>query len=212
KTSICVAILEVLKQRGFRVAAMKPVASGGTKTASGILNLDAQRIREHINTSHDYRTINPVSLYMPAAPIIAAKKEHTRIEAGPILEGYNRLSEGADVVLVEGVGGWHVQLNESLWMADLVKLLNLPVIMVVGMRLGCINHAILTAEAIVNAGCRLYGWIGNQIDCDYQNYEETLALLAESIEATMLAAVPYVPQADIEQMVPCLKDIYLPEI
>lgn len=212
KTSICVAILEVLKLRGFQVAAMKPVASGGTKTAAGILNLDAQRILEHINTSHDYRTINPVSLYMPTAPIIAAKYAHMRIEAGPVLESYKRLSESADVILVEGVGGWHVQLNESLWMADLVKLLNLPVIMVVGLRLGCINHAILTAEAIVHAGCHLHGWIGNHIDAGYQDAGETMGLLARSISAPMLAAVPYFPQAEIKQMVSCLKDIYLPEI
>ena len=212
KTSVCLAIMEVLKRRGYRVAAMKPVASGGTITGSGVLNHDARQMMEHTNIPHDYRTINPYSLSLPAAPVIAAKRDHLKIEAGPILDGYDRLSESADVVLVEGVGGWHVQLSESLWMEDLVKLLHLPVIMVAGIRLGCINHAILTAEAISRADCRLYGWIGNQIDRDYQNSQETLALLSESIEAPMLAAIPYLSQFDIRQVMSFLADLRMPEL
>ena len=212
KTSACLAIMEVLKQRGYRVAAMKPVASGGTISGPGMINHDARQMMEHTNVPHDYSTINPYPLSRPAAPVIAAKKDRIQIEAGPILEGYYRLSESADVVLVEGVGGWHVQLSESLWMEDLVKLLQLPVIMVVGVRLGCINHAILTAEAISRTGCRLYGWIGNQTDRDYQNSQETLALLSESVEAPMLAAIPYLSRFDISQVKTALADIRMPEM
>lgn len=212
KTRICLAMIDLLKQKGIRVAAMKPVASGSKKHKSGMQNKDALLIQARINKKHKYKTINPFALTSPIAPILAAKQQGTVIEAGPILTAFKTLSVGMDVVLVEGVGGWHVQLNDNMQMSDLVKLLQLPVIMVVGMRLGCINHAILTAEAIVDNGFRLLGWIGNQIDPDYCEPEASLELLIKSIGAPMLAAVPYLPQTDHNRIVSCLKMMNLPEI
>ena len=212
KTSVCVALIEAFKRKGFRVAAMKPVATGGIKTEAGVRNPDALRIIEHVNTCHDYQTINPVALTAPVAPVIAAKKDGVRIAAAPILEAYQKLSASADLVLVEGVGGWQIHLNEDLWMSDLVRLLNLPVILVVGIRLGCINHAILTAAAISLAGCRLHGWIANQLDKDYQDSEETLSLLSETLAAPLLAVVPCLPQPEPEQQAAAMAEIFLPHI
>jgi len=212
KTSVCVALIEAFKRKGIRVAAMKPVATGGIKTEAGIRNQDALRIIAHVNTCNEYQTINPVALTAFAAPVIAAKKAGVRITASPILEAYQKLSASADLVLVEGVGGWQIHLNENLWMSDLVRLLNLPVLLVVGIRLGCINHAILTAAAISLAGCRLHGWIANQIDKDYQDTEETLSLLSGTLAAPLLAVVPCLPQSEPEQQAAAMADFFLPHI
>lgn len=212
KTNICLALIEVLKRRGIRVAAMKPVASGGLITGAGVRNRDAQLLLEHMNTEHDYATVNPYALSLPAAPIFAAKEDGIAIESTPVLESFQILSRDADVVLVEGVGGWHIDLSEDLCMSDIVKMLDLPVLMVVGMRLGCINHARLTAEAIHTDGCWLAGWISNQIDPEYRDLEATRELLSISLASPMLAAVPYVGEGDVEKMADFLDNIEFPEI
>lgn len=212
KTGICLALIEVLKRRGLRVAAMKPVASGGLSTAAGVQNRDAQLILGRINTGHDYAAVNPYVLSQPAAPLFAAKQDGVTIDSAPILESFQMMSRDADVVLVEGVGGWHIDLNDDLRMSDVVKLLNLPVLMVVGMRLGCINHALLTAEAIVADGCWLAGWIANQIDPDYRDLEATRELLAVSLAAPMLASVPYIRAGDVEKMAGFLDNMEFPEV
>ena len=207
KTIICLALLEAFKRRGLRVAGMKPVASGCEKTAQGPRNEDALKILGKSTPGIDYRTVNPFALALPAAPILAARHERLNITAEPILSAYNELTINSDLLLVEGVGGWRIQLNDHLQMADIVKLLNLPVIMVVGLRLGCINHAILTAEAIRNDGCRLIGWISNQIAPDYDDPEATAVLITKSINVPMLAGVPYLPQAKEEDVVPSMDRI-----
>jgi dethiobiotin synthetase len=191
---------------------MKPVATGGAGSAGRTTNPDAEQLLRHINTGHAYSEVNPVVLPAPAAPLIAARQQGQCIEAAPILEAYGKLAAGADVVLVEGVGGWHIQLNENLWMADLVKQLKLPVLMVVGIRLGCINHAILTAEAVAEAGCLLYGWIANHIDNDYRDGNATLELLSELIPAPRLAIFPFIPPRDRRRMAPDFVAIDLPGI
>jgi dethiobiotin synthetase len=210
KTRICAALIEVLKQRGLRVAAMKPVASGSVRTAHGFRNSDAELLLKHANTTIDYRTLNPYTLERPAAPFIAAKSQGVSIEAGVIMDSYRKLLMDADAILVEGVGGWQIRLNDNLWMPDLIKRMRLPVIMVVGMRLGCINHAHLTADAIINNGCALHGWVANHIDRDYQDGAETLDLLSESIPAPRLAVVPFIGHADTEQTASYMRDIDVP--
>ena len=212
KTSICLALVEVLKKNSYRVAAMKPVASGCEESVDGRRNKDALLMLQHTGSCHDYRTINPFALSLPSAPLLAAQHDGVEIEAGPILESFHILSENADVVLVEGVGGWHMQLNEDLWLSEVVKNLNLPVIMVVGLRLGCINHALLTAEAIAGSGCWMLGWIGNQIDPSYKDSDSTIALLSRLLAAPLIGSIPYVPQGNVEKMTGFLDNICGPDL
>lgn len=211
KTSISLALIEVLKRGGRRVGAMKPVASGCIKSRDGLRNRDAMLMLAHARPGLDYKTVNPYALSLPSAPIIAAQHEAVRIETGPILESFQNIFAESDIVLVEGVGGWHIQLHEDLWMSDVVKMLNLPVIMVVGMRLGCINHALLTAEAVSGSGCWLLGWIGSQVDPAYTDYEATLGLLSRSLPAPMIGSVPYIPGGNVEKMTGFLNNICDPE-
>lgn len=211
KTSMCLALIEVLKNNGCRTGAIKPVASGCMDSGDGLRNRDALLLQERASTAFEYRTVNPYALAMPSAPVTAARHDGVVIEAGPILESFQKISAGTDIVLVEGVGGWHVQLNEDLWMSDVVRSLNLPVIMVVGMRLGCINHALLTHEAILANDCWLLGWIGNQIDPDYNDYEASLALLSRSLAAPMIGSVPFIPGCDVEKMAGFLNNISRPD-
>ena len=211
KTRISLAVIEVLKQHGCRVGAMKPVASGCETGRDGLRNADALLLQESAGSGHDYGTINPFALSRPSAPLIAAEQDGLKISVQPILDSFQKVLANTDVVVMEGVGGWQVQLNEDLWMSDVVKLLNLPVIMVVGMRLGCINHALLTAEAISGTGCWLLGWIGNQVDPAYADYEASLQLLSRTLAAPMLGSVPFIPGARVEKMTGFLKNICSPD-
>jgi len=211
KTCMSLALIEVLKQYGCRVGAMKPVASGCVSSRDGLRNADAQLLQQYAGSGHDYETINPYALTRPSAPLVAARQDGIVIRAEPILDSFQKVSADTDIVLMEGVGGWQVQLNEDLWMSDVVMSLNLPVIMVVGMRLGCINHALLTAEAIGNNGCWLLGWIGNQVDPDYDDYEATLSLLSRTLAAPMIGSVPYIAGAGIENMSGFLNNICNPD-
>ena len=212
KTCVSLALVEILKKAGYSAGAMKPVASGCINSSDGLRNRDAMLMLAHARPGVDYQTINPYALSLPSAPVLAAQHEGVQIEAGPILESFQKMSTDTDVVVVEGVGGWHIQLNEDLWLSDIVKILNLPVIMVVGMRLGCINHAILTAEAIMGNGCWLLGWIGSQVDPAYTDYDATLEILSESLAAPMIGSVPYIPGGNVEKMSGFLNNICNPDL
>ena len=212
KTSISLALIEVLKKQGYRVAAMKPVASGSIQSSDGLRNRDAMLMLAHAQPGAEYKDVNPYALSLPSAPILAAQHDAVQIETGLILDSFQKISADADIVLVEGVGGWHIQLNEDLWLSDVVRLLNLPVIMVVGMRLGCINHALLTAEAISGNGSWLLGWIGCQVDPAYVDYEASLELLSRTLAAPMIASVPYIPGGNVEKMTGFLDNICNPDL
>ena len=153
KTFVSVALLHALKEQGYRTLALKPVAAGCQQTPEGLRNDDALQLQAAMTESLSYEQINPVALERPAAPHIVAAEQGRRITASR-LEGICRgaLLTKADVALVEGAGGWRVPLNERETLADLAFALRLPVILVVGVRLGCINHALLTQEAILRDG------------------------------------------------------------
>ena len=162
KTRVAVALIHALRAQGLRVAAMKPVAAG---CAPGKLNDDVSELLQAANVTADLRDINPYSFEPPIAPHLAAQQAGVRIELPVILAAYARLAAAADVVVVEGAGGWRVPLNEREEMADLAQALALPIVLVVGLRLGCLNHALLTAESIVvHRQLPWAGWVGNQID------------------------------------------------
>jgi dethiobiotin synthetase len=174
KTRVAVALIHALRVRGLRVAAMKPVAAG---CAPGELNEDVTALLHAANVTADIRDVNPYAFEPAIAPHIAAKQSGVRIELDVIAEAYARLAAAADVVVVEGAGGWRVPLNEDADMADLAQRLGLPVVLVVGLRLGCLNHAVLTAESIAQRQLPWAGWVGNQIDPAMPCQAENVAAL-----------------------------------
>lgn len=189
KTRVAVALVHALKSRGLRVAVMKPVAAGSD---AGELNEDVTALLAASNVDADLADVNPYAFAEPIAPHIAAELADTRIDLSVILAAYARLAAQSDVVVVEGAGGWRVPLNENEDMADLAQQLALPVVLVVGLRLGCLNHAALTAESIHHRALAWAGWIGNHIDPDMAQQAANLRALEARLPAPCLGVQAYV--------------------
>ena len=192
KTWIALGLMSALQQRGLRVAGMKPVASGCVQTEQGWRNSDALMLMRHSDLPLVYEDINPYAFEPAIAPHIAAEEARIGIDLHCILAAFEKLSRIADFTVVEGVGGWRVPLSKTLGIRDLAAALGLPVILVAGVRLGGINHALLTAEAIVRDGVPFAGWIANQVDADYSRLPQTIATLKARINAPCLAVVPWI--------------------
>ena len=192
KTFVSVALLHALKDEGYSTVALKPVAAGCQLTDDGLRNDDALCLQSAMTSSISYDQVNPVALEQAAAPHIVAAKEGRRLSVSQ-LEGICRgaLLAPADVALIEGAGGWRVPLNERETLADLAVALRFPVILVVGIRLGCINHALLTQEAIERDGLILAGWVANHVDPDMACAIENVETLNALIRAPMLGGIPY---------------------
>jgi len=174
KTRVAVALIHALRAQGLRVAAMKPVSAG---SAPGELNEDVMALRQAANVMADVCDVNPYAFEPAIAPHIAAEQAGVRIDLEMIAAAYARLAAAADVVVVEGAGGWRVPLNEHEDMADLAQRLGLPVVLVVGLRLGCLNHALLTAESVARRCLPWAGWVGNHIEPAMQQATENVAAL-----------------------------------
>lgn len=196
KTEIGLALMAALQQRGQEVLGMKPVASGCERTAEGLRNEDAERLQAQGSREAPYAQINAYAFEPPIAPHIAAGQAGVDIELGVIRENAQQLIAKSDFLVVEGVGGWKVPLGPSLSVSDLPLALDLPVILVCGIRLGCINHSLLTAESIRASGARLVGWVANQIDPDMLARDENLATLAALLGAPCLGVVPWMASTD----------------
>ena len=177
KTTFAVALIHALQQRGLKVAAMKPVAAGGESVAGRCLNADVLALSQAADVKADLDCMNPYAFMPPIAPHIAAAQAGITIEFDKIVSAYSALATQADVVVVEGAGGLCVPLNAQSDIADLAAALHLPIILVVGMRLGCLNHALLTAEAITQRGLKWAGWVANILDPDMPALEENIATL-----------------------------------
>jgi dethiobiotin synthetase len=190
KTEITLALMHLLKARGQSVLGMKPVASGAEPTAEGLRNADALRIQNEASFTIDYDLVNPYAFQPPIAPHLAAEQAGQQIELQQIHQIYQQLGQKADQVLVEGVGGWRVPLNDQAAVSDLACLLDLPVILVVGLKLGCINHALLSVEAILAYGLPLAGWVANLADPQMLEPDANLNSLKQRIPAPMLGYVP----------------------
>lgn len=200
KTWCSLALMAHLQQQGKTVAAMKPVASGCERTAAGLRNDDALKLSAQASTPLPYEQVNPYAFEPPIAPHIAAAQSGVTIELDTIAEGYRQLREMADITIVEGVGGWRVPLNDTEGVAELAQRLKLPVILVVGLRLGCINHALLSAESIRATGCTLAGWIGNRIDPAMQEQQVNIDAIAQRINAPLLGVLPYIETLDADTL------------
>jgi len=190
KTFAAVAIIRSLVRAGLAVAGMKPVAAGAALRASGFRSDDALALAAAANVKAPYPSVNPYCLKEPVAPHIAANAEGITIDVGTIVGEFDTLKAQADCVIVEGAGGWLVPIGNGLSMADVAVALGLPVVMVVGLRLGCLNHAALTAQAITTSRLRLDHWIANEIDPAFARREENLATLTDLL-GEPLAVLPH---------------------
>lgn len=190
KTYVASALIQHFVDAGHQTIGMKPIASGCEKNALGeIVNEDVLALSAASNVQAPFDLINPYRFAPAIAPHIAAEQAGVSIQSDVILQAYQQLSTMADVVIVEGAGGFLVPINARETLADVATQLNLPIILVVGMRLGCINHALLTVEAMQACGLTLAGWVANQIDPDMTMFEENLASLQQRITAPCLSVV-----------------------
>ena len=193
KTWASCVLLAALRARGLRAVGMKPVASGCIATPTGLRNEDAEALIASSDPTPAYADCNPFALAEPIAPHIAARASGIEITLAPMLAAYARVADGAEHIVVEGVGGWMVPFSETLMQADLVRALEVPVILVVGLRLGCISHALLSVRAIRDDGCILAGWIANRIDPAMACADANLATLRERIAAPLLCVLDHTP-------------------
>ncbi|HWJ37038.1 MAG TPA: dethiobiotin synthase [Steroidobacteraceae bacterium] len=195
KTRIATALCLAFAAAGRRVAAMKPVASGCTRTDDGLRNDDASALLNAMNVRASYAEVNPYAFEPAIAPHIAAAEAGRSIDFEVLDRAYERLSLQSDVTIVEGAGGWLAPLDAQRTFADLAVHWQLDVVLVVGLRLGCLNHALLTAESIERRGLRLCGWVGNSIDAEFARRDENLLALQTRIAAPCIGAFSYAPQA-----------------
>jgi dethiobiotin synthetase len=191
KTHASCTLLHALRAAGQVACGMKPVASGCMETADGLRNEDALALLAAGSAPLPYARVNPMALRDPLSPHLAAAHEGVTIALPPLRAAFDALCAEHDAVVVEGVGGWRVPLAPGLFASDIAKAWQLPVILVVGLRLGCLSHALLTAEAIVADGRPLLGWVGNRIDPSMDAPDENIATLRELLPAPCLGILPH---------------------
>ncbi len=196
KTLVACALLRAFAQRGLRSVGMKPVAAGAEQVDGVWRNDDVEALIAAGNVAAPREWVNPYCFEPPIAPHIAATIENKRIEINYLRSSYERLSALANVVVVEGAGGFCVPLNDLETSADLARELALPVVLVVGMRLGCLNHALLTAEAIRARGLTLAGWVANHIAAAMPQADANVAALQARLGAPLLARIGYAAMSD----------------
>jgi dethiobiotin synthetase len=196
KTLAACALLHQLRGRGLRALGMKPVAAGVEPSPEGPVNPDVAALRQASSWPGPLAQVNPYLFEPPIAPHLAAAAIGVRIRIESIVQAFQALRSSADVIVVEGVGGFLVPLNEQQDTGDLAVALALPVVLVVGMRLGCLNHAQLSQQAIAARSLRLAGWIANSIDPHMARFEENLQALRERIDAPLLGVLPHRPTPD----------------
>jgi dethiobiotin synthetase len=204
KTVVTLGLMRRLQERGRRVVAMKPVASGCQRTARGLRNADALLLQQQGSLPLEYCEVNPCAFEPAIAPHLAAAEAGTRIGFDAIRTGFERLAAQADQVCVEGVGGWLVPLDEAQTVADLAAELGLGIILVVGIRLGCLNHALLTQAAILGAGLSLVGWVANQPAPGCERVDENIMALRSRLAAPLLGTVPFLPGCSPADVAACL--------
>lgn len=196
KTTIAAGLLRAARLAGLSTAAVKPVASGCEPSAEGLRNSDALALLAECSLPLRYAQVNPFAFAPAIAPHLAAREVGVELEVAALADAVQAvLDQQADFTLVEGAGGWRVPLGDQATLADLPIALDLPVILVVGVRLGCINHAVLTAEAIARDGLRIAGWVANVIDPQTSRLEDNLHTLTERLAAPCLGRVPRLEQA-----------------
>jgi len=201
KTVVACGLLAAANQQGLRTAAIKPVAAGCEVTEQGMTNSDALQLQAAASHKLSYQQINPVALEPAIAPHIAAAEAGVRMSASRLV-GYCRGVSllPVDMVIIEGAGGWRVPINSRETLADVAQELECAVIVVVGMRLGCLNHALLTMEAIRRDGLQIAGWVANILDTEMPRLQENIDTLKQSINEPCLGIVPRLDDLSPEQV------------
>ncbi|NAW68872.1 ATP-dependent dethiobiotin synthetase BioD [Vibrio sp. V27_P1S3P104] len=193
KTVASKAILQAYAEKGLSTIGYKPVSAGCEKTEQGLRNGDALHLLQAATEKMPYEDINPFALELPTSPHIAAKHQHQTIEYSVLSEKLLKLKAHADVVLVEGAGGWRVPISDNESLSSWVQQEQLPVVLVVGIKLGCLSHALLTAESIRSDGLNLVGWVANRVNPGTEHYADIISLLEARLDAPKLGEIPYMP-------------------
>lgn len=191
KTVASCALLQAAALAGYRTAGYKPVASGSEMTQEGVRNSDALALQRHSSVALRYEQVNPLTFLEPTSPHIVSQEEGRPIDFATLSAGLAALEPLADWVQVEGAGGWFTPLSQTATFADWVVKEQLPVILVVGVKLGCINHALLTAQAVAAAGLPLAGWIANDVQPPGKRHQEYMATLKRLLPAPCLGEIPW---------------------
>jgi dethiobiotin synthetase len=201
KTVVAAGLLEAANNKGLSTIGLKPIAAGCEMTADGLRNEDAVLLQKTASIQLAYEQVNPVAFEPAIAPHIAAGIEGRMLNADRIAAMCRgALMQPADFAIVEGAGGWRVPLNPRETMAHIPKQLGTPVVMGVGVKLGCINHALLTAESIARDGLRVAGWVASQIDPEMPHYSDNVATIAGMLRAPLIAEIPYLTEPSPENV------------
>tara|TARA_S200000501_G_C20872240_1_gene764860 strand:+ start:10920 stop:11618 length:699 start_codon:yes stop_codon:yes gene_type:complete len=199
KTVFATGLLSACTDAGFLTAALKPVAAGGIHLKDGFFNEDALMLQVAASQKDSYKDVNPYLFEQPIAPHIAAANEGRKIGFSECVERCRSIIDSpADIVVVEGAGGWLVPLNDQKTVADLAEPLGCEIILVVGLKLGCLNHALLTVASIEASGLKLAGWVANHLSSDMPYNHENIATLKEKIVAPLVAEIPFLSAIDTE--------------
>jgi dethiobiotin synthetase len=211
KTRIATGLCAAFVDAGLRVTAMKPIASGCRRTPAGLRNDDAESLLHSMNVRASYGEVNPYAFEPAIAPHIAAAEAGVSVDFTVLDHCFERLQLQSDITIVEGAGGWLAPVDTTRNFADLATRWGLDVVLVVGLRLGCLNHALLTQESVHRHGLRLVGWVGNCIDPAFERLEQNIATLKSRLNAPCLGEIPYAPHADnastAKILAPNLKEI-----
>jgi dethiobiotin synthetase len=200
KTEISLGLMQLLQNQGQQVLGMKPVASGAEQTPDGLRNEDALKLQAQGSRELPYSAINPFAYEPPIAPHLAARQAGESIDLNLVVAHYTALAAQADSVIVEGVGGWRVPLNDTQGIPDLAVMLDLPVILVVGLKLGCINHALLSVESVLASGVQLVGWVGNVVEREMLELDGNVETLKGLIGVPCFGVVPYMDEVSISDI------------
>jgi dethiobiotin synthetase len=206
KTRMATALCLAFVAAGRRVAGMKPVASGCATTSDGLRNDDALALKSAMNVRANYADVNPYAFEPAIAPHIAAMEAGRSIDFEILERSYQRLCLQSDVTIVEGAGGWLAPLDEARTFADLAARWRLDVMLVVGLRLGCLNHALLTVESIHRHGLKLAGWVGNSVEAEFPRRDANVQTLRARIDAPCLGVFPYAPAGTATEVAVQLRD------
>lgn len=209
KTWFTVALMQALKKQGRNTLGMKPIASGAMMMGNKLINEDAGLILRHCSEPMDYELINPVVFEAPVAPGFAAKDEKGFVDLDQIRSCYEQLASSCENVVVEGVGGWRVPLSDKESIVDLARVLSLPIVMVVGLRLGCVNHAMLTAEAIRADGLNLCAWASNLVEKDYLQKKQTITFLNEQLDCPHIADFGYMGRFEPDKLAEKIDPVFV---
>lgn len=191
KTVISSAILDYANNLELKTVGFKPISAGCELTSNGLRNEDALLLQQHASVKLDYHVVNPIAYQEPIAPHIAAQKRGESIELALVDSALAKIPSDVDFVVIEGAGGWHLPVDNSNYFSTWVAENQLDVILVVGVKLGCLNHAILSAQAIQHSGANLIGWIANSLTADIANYDEMIETLMVALPAPLMGKMPY---------------------